>query len=179
MAATAWNTDTEALLTRLWTEEGRTFAEIAEAVTKAGHAVTRSAVSGRIRKLGLVGKQRRDEAEAAAATRPEKPGVLSTEAEIPAAAPATLISAATIVRPEINTPAPGAWPIATLREGQCRFACTGHNVPPADHRFCGQPTQVGPGNLHGSWCPEHLERMYDRSSRLARPSFLKRAGDHR
>lgn len=51
-------------------------------------------------------------------------------------------------------PAAGAYRIDQLREGQCRFACTPHDA--RSHRFCGQATEIGPGNLWGSWCPEHL-----------------------
>lgn len=57
-------------------------------------------------------------------------------------------------------PEPGTWRIAELREGQCRFACTPHNARPEAHRFCGRGTQVGPGNLHGSWCPDHLPMVW-------------------
>lgn len=57
-------------------------------------------------------------------------------------------------------PEPGTWRISELREGQCRFACTPHNARPEAHRFCGQRTQAGPGNLHGSWCPHHLPMVW-------------------
>lgn len=194
MVGTTWAPDTEALLTRLWTEEGCTFAEIAKAVTEAGHAVSRAAVSGRIRRMGLVGKQWPKPASSPAATKPETGGDPSTatlvssgpedeslgdQARSAALGPPAVSPAATIVAAEINTLAPGAWPIANLREGQCRFACTPDHVPADQHRFCGEPTRVGPGNLHGSWCPKHLERMYDTTSRLARPRFLNRIGSGR
>lgn len=51
-------------------------------------------------------------------------------------------------------PAPGTYRIDQLRLGQCRFACTPHGA--RSHRFCGAATEIGPGNIHGSWCPEHL-----------------------
>lgn len=72
---------------------------------------------------------------------------------LPPAAPAPIV-------PPPPTPEPGTWRIAELREGQCRFACTPHDARPAAHRFCGQTTQAGPGNLHGSWCPDHLPMVW-------------------
>jgi len=51
-------------------------------------------------------------------------------------------------------PAAGTYRIDQLRLGQCRFACTPHDA--ASHRFCGQPTEIGPGNAWGAWCAEHL-----------------------
>jgi len=50
---------------------------------------------------------------------------------------------------------PGTWPIADLREGQCRFACTPHGARPEDHRFCGEPV-AWKGGKPTSWCREHL-----------------------
>ena len=63
----------------------------------------------------------------------------------------------TIVAAKINTPLrqPGTWPIADLREGQCRFACTSHTARAAEHRFCGEPV-VWKGTKPTSWCREHL-----------------------
>ncbi|SFM91280.1 hypothetical protein [Methylobacterium pseudosasicola] len=49
----------------------------------------------------------------------------------------------------------GAWPIADLREGQCRFPCTSFRAQPADHRFCGEPV-AWKGGKPTSWCREHL-----------------------
>ena len=49
----------------------------------------------------------------------------------------------------------GAYPIADLREGQCRFACTPHTARPAEHRFCGEPV-AWKGGKPTSWCREHL-----------------------
>ena len=202
MAGTAWTADTEAPLTRLWIEEGRTFAEIAEAVTNAGHAVSRAAVSGRIRRLGLVGKQRRDGADAPSATRREKLAVLSTEVAKRRASNSSPKKAMTkslknnasdaelgeSVKSEANlvqsdTPPPsagegveqvhitpahpaGAWPIAALREGQCRFACTGFTARPDEHRFCGEPVAWRKGKPT-SWCGEHLRRVCGAPGRSA------------
>ena len=58
----------------------------------------------------------------------------------------------------------GTWPLADLRTGQCRFACTADDVPRDQHRFCGRPTRVGRSNLHGSWCDEHLPRVWGQGS---------------
>lgn len=49
----------------------------------------------------------------------------------------------------------GTWPIADLREGQCRFACTPHTARSEDHRFCGEPV-AWKGGKPTSWCRDHL-----------------------
>lgn len=93
--------------------------------------------------------------------------VVSNYRKIPGSSPAaepTLIFAATIVGLEINTHPDGAWPLADLRARQCRFACTADDAPRDQHRFCGRRTFVGPGNLHGSWCDEHLPRVWGTGS---------------
>lgn len=72
------------------------------------------------------------------------------------------IVAAVPVEPE--TFATGAWPIALLRTGQCRFACTPHGARPEQHRFCGAPTASRAGKPT-SWCAAHLARIFDASSR--------------
>lgn len=59
--------------------------------------------------------------------------------------------------PAPPAPAPGTYRIDQLRLGQCRFACTPHGA--RSHRFCGAATEIGPGNIHGSWCPEHLPHV--------------------
>ncbi|UYW34457.1 hypothetical protein [Methylorubrum extorquens] len=82
----------------------------------------------------------------------------------PPAAEPTLIFAATIEAAKVNTHADGEWPLTDLRARQCRFACTADNVPRDQHRFCGRRTHVGPGNLHGSWCDEHLPRVWGQGS---------------
>lgn len=51
-------------------------------------------------------------------------------------------------------PAPGTYRIDQLRMDQCRYPCTPFSA--RSHRFCGQPTEIGPGNRWGSWCAEHL-----------------------
>ncbi|UYW33643.1 hypothetical protein [Methylorubrum extorquens] len=76
----------------------------------------------------------------------------------------TLIFAATIEAAKVNTHPDGAWPLADLRTRQCRFACTADDAPRDQHRFCGRRTHVGPGNLHGSWCDEHLPRVWGQGS---------------
>lgn len=51
-------------------------------------------------------------------------------------------------------PAPGTYRTDQLGLCRCRFATTPHGA--ASHRFCGARTEIGPGNIHGSWCAEHL-----------------------
>lgn len=70
---------------------------------------------------------------------------------------------------------PGTYRVDELRGGQCRFACTPDDAPRDAHRFCGAPTRIGPGNLHGSWCEAHRDRVFERVSRPSRPSFPKSA----
>lgn len=97
--------------------------------------------------------------------------VVTNHSEIPKSSPAaepTLIFAATIEAAKVNTHPDGAWPIADLRAGQCRFACTADDVPRGQHRFCGRPTRVGRSNLHGSWCDEHLPRVWGDGSMAER-----------
>lgn len=76
----------------------------------------------------------------------------------------TIIFAATIVSPKINEHPDGTWPLADLRSGQCRFACTADDAPRDQHRFCGRPTRISRSNLHGSWCDEHLPRVWGQGS---------------
>lgn len=59
--------------------------------------------------------------------------------------------------PAALPPAVGTYRIDQLGLGQCRFACTPHGA--RQHRFCGAATEIGPGNIHGSWCPEHLQHV--------------------
>ncbi|MGU3417668.1 hypothetical protein [Methylobacterium sp. D54C] len=54
--------------------------------------------------------------------------------------------------------AQGAWPMADLEDGQCRFACTPDHAPRGGHRFCGQPVTFMRGRPL-SWCSEHLARV--------------------
>lgn len=70
-------------------------------------------------------------------------------------------------------PAQGTYRIHELGFEQCRFACTADDVPRDQHRFCGALAPIGPGNLHGSWCAEHLAVLFDRTSRMASPGYLK------
>ena len=95
--------------------------------------------------------------------------VVSSAPESPDNSPAaepTLIFAATIEAPQSVQilHEPGAWPLTDLRARQCRFACTADEAPRDQHRFCGRRTFVGPGNLHGSWCDEHLPRVWGQGS---------------
>ena len=40
--------------------------------------------------------------------------------------------------------------IHRLKDGECKYAVTSHNSPPADHRFCGKPQRGG-----SPYCDEH------------------------
>ncbi len=80
------------------------------------------------------------------------------------AADPTLIFPATIVGPKIIEHPDGTWPLTDLRFGQCRFACTADDAPRDQHRFCGRPTRISRSNLHGSWCDQHLPRVWGQGS---------------
>lgn len=67
----------------------------------------------------------------------------------------------------------GAFILADLRSGMCRYACTPDDVPKDQHRFRGAKTFIGPGNRHGSWCPDHLRVVWGQGTREER-----RAGDY-
>ncbi len=54
--------------------------------------------------------------------------------------------------PEAPKPIGGAFHIAELGEGQCRFPTKSTSVT---HFFCGAPTAIGK-----SWCPSHELRVY-------------------
>ncbi|WP_426314546.1 hypothetical protein ACN9MF_28405 [Methylobacterium fujisawaense] len=71
----------------------------------------------------------------------------------------------TLMPASAETFAVGAWPIAALRNGQCRFACTPHGARPEQHRFCGEPTALRAGKPT-SWCAVHLARIFDTSRRV-------------
>lgn len=66
--------------------------------------------------------------------------------------------------PKTDTHPDGTWPLADLRSGQCRFACTADDTPRDQHRFCGRATRISRSNLHGSWCDEHLPRVWGQGS---------------
>lgn len=95
----------------------------------------------------------------------------STSAEAPAADP-TIIFAAAFEAPKPVEHPDGTWPLADLRTGQCRFACTADDVPRDQHRFCGRPTRISRSNLHGSWCDEHLTRVWGQGSVSERNAHL-------
>lgn len=144
MAADQTTADlTEVLLRRLWLEDSQSFLEIAKALTETtGRTVTRGAVAGRIRRLGLTGMQAPRPAEAA-----EPMSVFATSPEVEKtdmpAAPAPSY-------------APGTWPMAATTAGQCKFACTPHSARPEQHRFYGEPV-AWKGGKPTSWCRVHLD----------------------
>lgn len=189
VAASVWQHDgSEDLLRRLWTEEGESFGQIAKALTTAtGQTVTRNTVAGRIRRLGLTGKQAPAQADPAPPVTPppaageggaesilgtpisEQDQQVGPEPEVrgePREAPRNMHAAMhvepaaelSIVPAKISVPthAPGMWPIADTREGQCKFACTPHSARPELHRFCGEPV-AWKGGKPTSWCREHLD----------------------
>lgn len=131
----------EVLLRRLWLEDGQSFKQIAKALTETtGRTVTRGAVAGRIRRLGLTGMQAPRPAEAAEPMSVSATSSGVEKTDIPAAPSPTF--------------APGTWPMAATTAGQCKFACTPHSARPEQHRFCGEPV-AWKGGRPTSWCSHH------------------------
>lgn len=157
MAAAQTADPAEALLRRLWLEDGQSFKQIAEALTAlTGRTVTRSAVSGRIRRLGLTGMQA---PPAEAAPPPPAAGEGGAEAvlDMPISEQDQQVEPASEVQVEAApTFAPGTWPMAATLPGQCKFACTPHSARPEQHRFCGEPV-AWKGGKPTSWCRVHLD----------------------
>ncbi|WP_070998833.1 GcrA family cell cycle regulator [Methylobacterium sp. C1] len=133
----------EVLLRRLWLEDGQSFKQIAQALTEVtGKAVTRGAVAGRVRRLGLTGMQAARPSEAAVTVSPSAPSD-EVEKSDTAAVPAPTYTL-------------GTWPMAATTAGQCKFACTPHTARPEQHRFCGEPV-AWRGGKPTSWCRVHLD----------------------
>ena len=126
-----WDDDNEALVRKLWTD-GLSAAQIAERVG----AVSRSAVLGKIHRLGLSSRTKvnRRPLPAPAPSQPRQVSKLT-----PAGWPSRYFEPA----PYTQLPLPLIPPaerksILDLEENDCRFPCS--DRPP--HTFCGRPKAV-------------------------------------
>ncbi|WP_437870879.1 hypothetical protein ACSD7O_14160 [Methylorubrum extorquens] len=101
---------------------------------------------------------------AAAAAPSAKPKAIPDQPLRDKSAPQSAILGFVVAVPESASHPDGTWPLTDLRSGQCRFACTADDAPRDQHRFCGRPTRISRSNLHGSWCDEHLPRVWGTGS---------------
>ena len=151
-AASSWTNDRVQILTRLW-REGLSASQIARAL---GGGVTRSAVIGKIHRLGLGGR-------AIPSAPPSRPR--------PEVRPRPMFQHAAPMRPpgsaasEPGKPPPkiGSATVLTVRRGQCRWPI---GDPAADNFLL-----CGGAAVRGAYCAEHAEVAY-------RPLATKPPRDH-
>jgi len=143
----SWTDERVEQLKKLWTE-GLSASQIARVLGE----VTRNAVIGKVRRLGLAGR--------ASAPRIERPRYPKPARRIVSkvAMPEPVI----IEEPEPE-PEPGEWTtVLTLRERMCKWPIG--NPGDANFRFCGRKAGEG-----ASYCVEHSRKAYQ-------PANLKRNG---
>lgn len=162
-----WTEANLATLRQLWTE-GASYSAIAKVI---GGGLTRSAVAGKVRRIGLPYRkdpkdstaayinriqQARKRAQAARrravvfipnkVIKPTKVELLRTELALIAALPPT--------EPGLS--------IQTIRENQCRYM---NGDPQSDGTLCGRNT------ASGSWCSQHRKLVYQPSK--AKPRLTR------
>ena len=165
MTVSIWTEDRILRLTALWLE-GRTAAAIARDL---GRGVSRSAVLGKVYRLGLA---RGPEARRVRPVTP--PRVEQRREAVAAARPAARSSGAVNVRSTVGPsaallaapPAPTAT-ILSVRSGQCRwpYGCSGE----AGFGLCGRPV------ARGAFCAAHAEVGYQKRSCTAE-SLMRMVG---
>ena len=122
----------------LWTQAGLSTGEIAADIeARTGREYSPQAVFGRLARMGLSGKGARRTTHMAAKR-------LARKAAQPIAA-----------EPAVCGSEPKHLRLSDLRPGQCRFACTAHDVAGDQHRFCGAPRDgLRP------YCADHARLAY-------------------
>ncbi|GJD34719.1 GcrA family cell cycle regulator [Methylobacterium aerolatum] len=158
-AGLSWTDERVALLRRLW-EDGQSASKIAAQLG----GVTRNAVIGKVHRLGLGGRVKGAEVDAASAVKP-------AEVEKPVAAapiPELVVAETHRPAPEFPTAAVPARPAATeaaaipvsqrvtimdLRESMCRWPLGDPTTP--EFRFCGARSITGL-----PYCTHHAEIAY-------------------
>lgn len=139
-----WTDENIVLLKQLATQ-GISASEIA-----VRFKVTRSAVLGKLHRLGIVKAMPLNRKSPMPRQRPQTPGIAPLAAQSPA--PVLRSPKPRKAIPEPPKPQRGPFHILDLGAGQCRFA-TGHRM--GVHLFCG--AECGTGS---SWCPEHSARVF-------------------
>ncbi|RZJ41740.1 MAG: GcrA cell cycle regulator [Brevundimonas sp.] len=147
MTASAWTPDRVARLKALW-GEGRSATEIARAL---GHGISRSAVLGKVYRLGLSAGRPRRFAPATPRQPPargRRAGPRVKAADAPPVTPAAPVRR----RDERAWDLPsGGLDLLALRRGQCRWP---HGDPETGLSFCGRPV------ARGAFCGGHAEVAY-------------------
>jgi GcrA cell cycle regulator len=140
MTASAWTDDRVARLKTLW-HEGRTAAQIA---AELQNGVTRSAVLGKVHRLGLsVGRPERPVARKAADRPPQTQARTTRRADGDGRAPGEAYAVADLPS--------GGLTILSVGQGQCRWPC---GDPRRGVSFCGRPV------ARGAFCAAHAEVGY-------------------
>jgi GcrA cell cycle regulator len=142
-----WTDELVAAITRMWTLEGRSAAEIA-----ALRGLTRSTILGKLYRLGLLHRGHTDYADS---TPPHHRSVRRRRRETPQAVEGILIEGVEV--PTKVKPFLGLW-LAELEPGDCRYPRDDQAAAP--YQFCGQPTRQG-----SSYCGFHFERCCTSSGR--------------
>jgi hypothetical protein len=124
-----------------WTEENR---NTLEAMWRAGQTsssiakeldTTRSAIMGKVRRMGLTGMQPKKPADEKKPPRPMRLEPVVVDAHRPR-------------------------PLIELRRTACRYPVTPDNQPPGDHLFCARRAQE-----NSPYCPEHHRLCYSQRAR--------------
>lgn len=141
MTASAWTEERVARLKTLW-REGRTAEQIA---AELQNGITRSAVLGKVHRLGLsTGRPRTAVPRRAPPKGSPRPGGAAparcTLRPTPPAGP----------RPAVDLPS-GGFSILTVRRGQCRWP---YGDPETGLSFCGRPV------ARGAFCAGHAAVGY-------------------
>lgn len=166
----SWNDERVDLLSRLWME-GRSASQIA---AELGGGVTRNAVIGKVHRLGLSGRAKVAQTQAANRLRPVKPLARADELPAPAldaVAPA-LPTSLPPVAPRAHTgdvviPLSNRVTIMELRDSMCRWPLG--DPSSAEFRYCGSRAGV-----MGPYCEQHARLAFQpaqerrRAERIAR-----------
>src|SRR5262245_23301050 len=138
-----WTDERVGLLKQLWTVEGKSAGQISTIM-----GITRSAVIGKVHRLGLGGG---DHQIVQSFKPPKKPPPPPPEPK----------------RRIAIKPLPFlAVPLLKLKPDQCRYPDEAENGPP--YSFCGQPT-----NGTTPYCPHHHRVVYVRVEPMRPPSYYE------
>ncbi|MCE4223422.1 hypothetical protein HCU64_06635 [Methylobacterium sp. C25] len=170
-----WSPAITARFVKLWTQDGLSAGAIADDLTEIlNRPVSRSCVSGKIARMGLCGKGKRQQSTG----RPhgvkngERAGV---ERRAPPRPPEPRV-VALFPRPiEPQQPAATGIPLHELGLFQCRYALTDHSP----HLFCGEATTASRNDPHGSWCEAHRARVFQPRQERVNVTPTKLKGNER